>query len=264
MKTSPHLLRQRLMAALSSGRFQPAWIFVGQAEETLSLARYMAAALVCRSRSVGGDAPIGPHSCGTCLPCRKVDAGNHPDVAVADTQPGPQHIDRFRRLAADAWVRPGEADVKVYILPDAGRITPLAQNTLLKLLEDPPPSAVFFLLCRSPDELLPTVRSRCRTEYIGRGDRPRSPAGPEAVRFLEAMAGGELAAAEWAVKAASLKREEAVAVLSDAASQLRPGSADTPALYEALLDAIEALEGNSMIASALMALAVRCTTGEKP
>jgi hypothetical protein len=252
---SQHTPRRRLEEALSAGRFSPSWILTGAAEDTLPLARHAAALLLCRAER--------SRPCGVCLPCRKVEAGNHPDVMTADTQPGPQHIDRFRRLAADAWVRPGESDYKIYILPDAGQITPLAQNALLKLLEDPPPYAVFFLLCRTPDELLPTVRSRCRIENAGRGGCPQPPAAPDAILFLQAVAQGELAAAEWAVKASSLKREEAAAVLEGAVSLLRPGDPSAPALHKALLDGLQALEGNAMVASALMALAVRCTAGSK-
>jgi len=251
MAAPPRPPRHNLTGALSSGRFPPSWILAGPAEDTLPLAMQTAAVLVCVSAQ--------NKPCGTCLPCRKVMSGNHSDVVTVDTQPGDGHVKRFRGLVSDAWIKPGEADVKVYILPDAGRITPPAQNVLLKLLEDPPPYAVFFLLCRSPDELLPTVRSRCRIETC-RDDRlGSSGVNPESEIFLAAITRGELAAAEWAVKASSLKREEAIALLEGAVSLLRAADPGAPALHVALLDAIQALEGNAMIASALMALAVRCT-----
>jgi len=255
-------LRDRLAEALLSDRFPPSWLLAGPGDVSLSLALHLTCALLCRPKAAGADAPVGPRPCGVCLPCRKVEAGNHPDVVTVDTQTGDGHAKRFRGVAADAWIKPGESDVKVYIFPSAGRITPIAQNTLLKLLEDPPPYAVFFLLCGTADELLPTVRSRCRVERLsGQRTVDSGQLNPEAVRFLDAVAGGELAAAEWAVKAAALKREEAVAALTGALSLLKPRDPGAPALHEAILDGIDALEGNSMIGSALMALAVRCTAG---
>jgi hypothetical protein len=64
-------------------------------------------------------------------------------------------------MAADAWVRPTEAERKVYVIREANRMNVQAQNAALKILEEPPAYAVFILGTGSAQELLPTIRSRC-------------------------------------------------------------------------------------------------------
>jgi DNA polymerase-3 subunit delta' len=50
----------------------------------------------------------------------------------------------------------------VTIVEDADRFTEQALNALLKSIEEPPPRAVWLLCAPSPEDLLPTIRSRCR------------------------------------------------------------------------------------------------------
>ncbi|MCC8100663.1 MAG: DNA polymerase III subunit delta [Clostridiales bacterium] len=137
-----------------------AWIIsgpVGSGRHTL--ARLLAAAYVCRS---GGEVP-----CGQCPNCRKVARGIHPDVADAArflnqedlSRDGDLKIYAVRALRSDAFVRPTEADRKVYIIDRP--LSPQDQNALLKLLEDGPAYAVFLLVVENAASLLETVRSRC-------------------------------------------------------------------------------------------------------
>ncbi|MBR6739906.1 MAG: DNA polymerase III subunit delta [Clostridia bacterium] len=117
-------------------------------------AEILAAGLVCRSQS--------GRPCGVCPACIKVSHGTHPDV-VALAKEGKENflVSQSRFLKNDAYVRPNEAERKVYILPDAGSMEASAQNALLKLLEEPPEYAVFILLCEKDGLLLETVVSRC-------------------------------------------------------------------------------------------------------
>ena len=64
------------------------------------------------------------------------------------------------------FIRPNEADYKIYLFPQELGIE--GQNALLKILEEPPSYGVFILLADNPEKLLPTVRSRC-TELALRG-----------------------------------------------------------------------------------------------
>ena len=84
-------------------------------------------------------------------------------------------MDQVRALRTDAYVRPNEAERKVYLLERADRMNASAQNAMLKLLEDGPAYAVFFLLAENGSALLPTVRSRCETLELA----PVSPAQAE-------------------------------------------------------------------------------------
>ena len=70
-------------------------------------------------------------------------------------------VDLIREARADIYVRPNEAEHKIYLFPRGQDMLPPAQNALLKVLEEPPAYGVFFLLTDNPEKLLPTVRSRC-------------------------------------------------------------------------------------------------------
>lgn len=135
-----------------------------------TLARLLSAAMLCA-------APAARRPCGRCGPCKKVLGGIHPDVAVI-SGPGPGKpitVDQVRSLRADAYIRPNEGERKVYLLEGADRMNASAQNAMLKLLEDGPAYAVFFLLAENGSALLPTVRSRCETLELA----PVSPAQAE-------------------------------------------------------------------------------------
>ncbi len=125
----------------------------GSGKHTMAL--LLAAAMLCTGR--------GERPCGTCGPCLKVLRGIHPDVsAISGPETGkPIAVDQVRALRADAYIRPNEGERKIYILKEADRMNPSAQNAMLKLLEEGPPYAVFLLIAGNAGGLLQTVRSRC-------------------------------------------------------------------------------------------------------
>ena len=125
---------------------------VGSGRHTL--ARILAAAMMC----TGKDRP-----CGQCAPCKKVFGNIHPDVNVVSgaSENKPISVDQIRTLRADAHIRPNEGERKVYLLEGADQMNASAQNAMLKLLEEGPAYAAFFLLAENGGGLLQTVRSRC-------------------------------------------------------------------------------------------------------
>jgi hypothetical protein len=106
-----------------------------------------------------------PAPCGHCRHCEKVAKGIHPDVFTLSPAEGKREIVAAdaRALRTDAYIRPNEAGRKVYLIDPADALNPVAQNALLKVLEDGPPYAAFLLLTDQPGQLLDTVRSRCET-----------------------------------------------------------------------------------------------------
>ena len=126
----------------------------GGGDSRAALAGRMTAAYLCR-----GEHP----PCGRCGPCRKAAAGTHPDVWRASPAPDKREItvDQIRALRADAYIRPNEGERKVYLLQEADRMNPPAQNAMLKLLEEGPSYAAFLLIANNAGGLLQTVRSRC-------------------------------------------------------------------------------------------------------
>jgi DNA polymerase-3 subunit delta' len=150
----------RLRRAWIAGRLPQAYTFVGPegvGKRTTALA--LAQAVNCL-RPAGGEAP---DACGACPACRKIAAGNHPDVAlVAPAEKTVIDIDQIREVATRATRRAYEGAVKVWILDPADRMQDPAANAFLKTLEEPAGATLFVLIATSPSALLPTVRSRCQ------------------------------------------------------------------------------------------------------
>lgn len=103
--------------------------------------------------------------CGACLPCRKVLAGSHSDVTLIDGREDPERfkVDPLRQLRAGAYRAPSEGRAKVYIIAEAQRLLPPAQNLLLKIIEEPPEDTYFIFTCDNKFRLLPTILSRMVT-----------------------------------------------------------------------------------------------------
>ena len=69
-------------------------------------------------------------------------------------------VDLIRSIKDDAYIRPNESNIKIYIVEDTHTMTTQAQNAFLKLLEEPPANVYFILLCENTSTLLATVKSR--------------------------------------------------------------------------------------------------------
>lgn len=102
--------------------------------------------------------------CGECLSCIQAAAGSNPDILIpAREKESSFGVNDIRKIRADVQVKPYRASHKVYILEDAEKMTPAAQNALLKTLEEPPGYAVILLLADGTAGFLPTIMSRCVT-----------------------------------------------------------------------------------------------------
>ena len=147
-------LKENLSAARRRGRMSHFYLLSGpQGSGRHTLARLLAAAMLCRE-------PDGP--CGVCQHCRKVFAGSHPDyITIDDPEKKIIPVRIVRDARADMYIKPNEGDKKIYLFPRAQDLNIEGQNSLLKILEEPPAYGVFLLLTDNPEKLLPTVRSRC-------------------------------------------------------------------------------------------------------
>ncbi len=119
-------------------------------------ARHIAMAMLCRNP---GD---GSEPCGECDCCIKCKAGTHPDCIVFDSGEKTT-VKSIRGIEDEAYLATNEADAKVFILCDADEYNIPSQNTLLKIVEEPPRGVKFILTASSKHALLPTVRSRVCT-----------------------------------------------------------------------------------------------------
>lgn len=129
-----------------------AWLFTGPPGSGRSnAARAFAGALQC---------PRG--GCGDCDACRQVLAGSHPDVTVVDTTGLSISVDDVRELVLRAAMAPAMGRWAVFVVEDADRLTDQAADAMLKSVEEPAPRTLWLLCAPSSDDVLPTIRSRCR------------------------------------------------------------------------------------------------------
>ena len=145
-------LKENLRGSIAKNRISHFYLISGpRGAGKRTLARSLAAAILCGEKN---------KPCLRCAACRKVIGNNHPDVITVED---PEHktvaVKIVRQFREDVFVRPNEAEHKIYIFPQELGLE--GQNALLKILEEPPAYGVFILLTDNPAKLLPTVRSRC-------------------------------------------------------------------------------------------------------
>ncbi|MBI2743166.1 MAG: AAA family ATPase [Chlamydiales bacterium] len=70
-------------------------------------------------------------------------------------------METIQQMIDESALAPFEAPVKVFILDDAERMLPASSNALLKTLEEPPANTYFILITSEPEQMLPTLLSRC-------------------------------------------------------------------------------------------------------
>lgn len=160
MNTSGFDFDRQTVDALSSlesnGRIPHAIIIEGSDKvKTLAAAKFLSMYAVCTADE---------KPCGVCNQCHKAQNATHADIYYAQPEgkSGAYSIKQLRKIIDDAYIIPNEANTKVYILADAeSRLSAVQQNSLLKLIEEPPKNVVFIFTCENSRNFLITIRSRC-------------------------------------------------------------------------------------------------------
>ena len=192
-------------AGLPSTAMTHAWLITGppgSGRSTAALA--FAAALVCPS---GG--------CGTCADCVAVRHSAHVDVEHVVPESVTYSVAETRELVHRSAMSPSRAPWHVFVLEDADRLNAESANTLLKSIEEPTPGTVWVLCAPSTEDVLPTIRSRCRHLMLA------TPSTAEVAAALTAVFGVDPAMAAFASRAAQGHIGRARALATDESARLR-------------------------------------------
>ena len=142
----------QLQQAATGDGLTHAWLFTGPPGSGRSIAaKACAAALQCPN---GG--------CGSCESCTMAVGGTHPDVSLVRTDGLSIGVDTARDYVRRAALAPALGRWQILIVEDADRLTDQAANALLKSIEEPAPKSLWFLCATAVDDVMVTVRSRCR------------------------------------------------------------------------------------------------------
>ena len=149
-------MKEHLRSALEQNKISHAYIIQGERFSGKEfIAKTFARALQCEKKEA--------EPCEQCHSCKQALSGNQPDIiSVLHDKPNSIGVDDVRvQITSDIAIKPYSSPYKIYIISEGEKMTPAAQNALLKTLEEPPVYAVLIILTTSIDALLPTILSRC-------------------------------------------------------------------------------------------------------
>jgi DNA polymerase-3 subunit delta' len=177
-----------LRRAVAGRGMTHAWLFTGPPGSGRSNAALaFAAALQCER---GG--------CGQCLACTTALAGSHSDVSVTRSETSTLYIKDMRELVHRSALSPSSGRWQIMVVEDADRLgngDGRTGNTLLKAIEEPTPKTIWLLCAPTVEDVLPTIRSRCRNVAL------TTPTAVEVADFLVRTNGVDPALAAFAARA---------------------------------------------------------------
>ncbi len=146
-----------LTNSINTGRISHAYLFMGpEGTGKRQTANIFARALNCLSEV--------QRPCGECSSCRRMGSGNYPDFNLIKPEEDKLTIgiDQIRKLKKDIMLKSFEGGYKIFLIPEGEKVTEPAFNSLLKILEEPPPKSVIILCASGVESILSTVVSRCQ------------------------------------------------------------------------------------------------------
>lgn len=233
-----HFVWQTVLTAWQQNRLPHALLLGGPpGMGKLSFARHLVSLLLCEkfflsiaTKTNAGE--MAPQPCGVCKGCHLLQSGNHPDFfMVQPAEAGKQiTIDQIRELIQFCALTSHYGRYQIVIIQPAEAMNRNSANSLLKLLEEPPPKNLLFLVSHQPGVLLPTIRSRCQRLDFNRPDsvvtqrwlQPQLPPPLEAKWLLKLTTNAPLAALALVKTQGLSKRQE----LFDNLAQLATGKAN--------------------------------------
>jgi DNA polymerase-3 subunit gamma/tau len=151
-----------LKNSLYLGHYFPVYLFAGQRGcGKTSTARIFAAAVNCHALPLfQKDPKKSSVPCLICDSCSAMRDGNHPDFIEIDAA-SHTGVDNIRSIIESSSLLPVMGRKRVYLIDEAHMLSKAAFNAALKILEEPPATALFILATTNPHKIIDTVRSRC-------------------------------------------------------------------------------------------------------
>lgn len=209
----------------------------------LAFAQAFAARLLCQQADLSSHPDQMP--CGQCASCTWLASGNHPDFRLIQPEDdeeegegdepvrsatnrrkqgaGAIKVEQIRALTDFVFIGSHAQGKRIAILSPAEAMTAAAANSLLKVLEEPPAGVYFILIVISWQQLLPTIRSRCRKISFGRPDHDLAQQWltkegvKSASELLQLVGGAPLLAANWAEQGRLETYRKTIEALADQA-----------------------------------------------
>jgi DNA polymerase-3 subunit delta' len=101
-------------------------------------------------------------ACEVCDQCKKISHGNHLDFLVIEPEGSSIKNEQIKDFQEFLSYKPNESEKKIVIINDSNLMTVSAQNTILKILEEPPAYALIIFISQNSNKLLETIQSRCQ------------------------------------------------------------------------------------------------------
>mgnify|MGYP003620020247 FL=1 len=168
-------MKEHLQNAIRTGKVSHAYIISGEKGSGKKfIAGIFSKTLQCEDRQ---EKEGQIEACDKCHSCIQAEKSDHPDIiTVTHEKPGSIGVDDIRTQIRDSvLIKPYAGTYKIYIIPEGEKMTPAAQNALLKTLEEPPSYVVIIILTENMEVFLPTITSRCIV-------LPMKPAGDNSIR----------------------------------------------------------------------------------
>src|SRR5690625_1000257 len=144
---------ENLLNAIQNNRLSHTYMFEGDTLETLR--RYS----LFFALNIFGDTPRNR---------ALLEEGNHPDFYYLSTEETTIKKEEVAHLMHAMNNKPTETEYKVYVIEAFEKLTPQAENSLLKFLEEPPDKTIALRLTTDKSNMLPTIHSRAQQVFIRR------------------------------------------------------------------------------------------------
>jgi DNA polymerase III subunit delta' len=156
LEQKQHRVVKLLTNSMKNNRLSHAYLFEGSmGTGKKEMSTQLTKSFLCKQK-------VAEEPCNTCVDCKRVNSGNHPDAHIIAPSGLSIKKEQIEQLVKEFGYAGVESKKKVYIIEDADKMTPQAANSLLKFIEEPRAETLAVLLTTNLHRMLNTIISRCQ------------------------------------------------------------------------------------------------------